>query len=157
LLGAQALTEIGSAGALQALERALEDSDRDVRIHAARTVMAREHRPALPRLDAVVKGKSVRAADLTEKMVFFEAYGTMCGDSGVAHLDSLLNGRSLLRYREDSETRACAAIALGRIGTDKAVAALRKAAVEKDIIVRNAVGRALRGDARSADLNGSSA
>ena len=148
LLAAQALTEIGSAGALQALERALEDSDRDVRIHAARTVTAREHRPALARLDAVVKGKAVRAADLTEKMVFFEAYGSMCGDGGVAHLDALLNGRSLLRYREDSEMRACAAIALGRVGTDKSVAALRRAAVEKDVIVRNAVARALRGDAR---------
>ena len=153
LLAAQALTEIGSAGALQALERALEDSDRDVRIHVARTVTSREHRPALPRLEAAVKGKAVRAADLTEKMVFFEAYGSMCGDSGVAHLDGLLNGRSLLRYREDSETRACAAIALGRIGTDKSVAALRKAAVEKDVIVRNAVARALRGDARGGDAS----
>lgn len=153
LLAAQALTEIGSAGALQALERALEDTDRDVRIHAARTVTAREHRPALARLDAVVKGKAVRSADLTEKMVFFEAYGSMCGDGGVAHLDALLNGRSLLRYREDSEMRACAAIALGRVGSDKAVAALRKAAVEKDVIVRNAVARALRGDARAGDVS----
>jgi len=157
LLAAQALTEIGSAGALQALERALEDADRDVRIHVARTVMAREHRPALARLDAVVKGKAVRAADRTEKMVFFEAYGTMCGDGGVGHLDALLNGRSLLRYREDSEIRACAAIALGRIGTDKAIAALRKAVVEKDVIVRNAVARALRGDARGIDVAGATA
>ena len=154
LLAAQALTEIGSAGALQALERAIEDSDREVRVHAVRTVMAREHRPALARLDAAVKGKAVRSADLSEKMAFFEAYGAMCGDSGVSHLDGLLNGRSLLRYREDSEMRACAAIALGRVGTDKAVAALRKAAVEKDVIVRNAVARALRGDARASDLPG---
>jgi hypothetical protein len=154
LIAVQALTEIGSPGALQALERALEDTDRDVRIHAARTVMAREHRPALARLDAVVKGKGVRSADLTEKMVFFEAYGTMCGDGGVSHLDAVLNGRSLLRYREDSEMRACAAIALGRVGTDKAVAALRKAAVERDVIVRNAVARALRGEARTGEFSG---
>jgi hypothetical protein len=154
LLAAQALTEIGSAGALQGLERGLEDSDRDVRIHVARTVMAREHRPALARLEAAVKGKAVRAADLTEKMLFFEAYGTMCGDGGVTHLDALLNGRGLLRYREDSEMRACAAFALGRVGTDKAVAALRKAAVEKDVIVRNAVARALRGDPRAVESGG---
>ena len=75
----------------------------------------------------------------------------------MAHLDALLNGRSLLRYREDSEMRACAAIALGRIGTDKAIAALRKAAVEKDVIVRNAVARALRGDARGSDVAGAAA
>jgi hypothetical protein len=154
LLAAQALTEIGSAGALQGLERGLEDSDRDVRIHVARTVMAREHRPALARLEAAVKGKALRTADLTEKMLFFEAYGTMCGDGGVTHLDALLNGRGLLRYREDSEMRACAAFALGRVGTDKAVAALRKAAVEKDVIVRNAVARALRGEARASESSG---
>ena len=40
--------------------------------------------------------------------------------------------------------RACAAIALGRVGSDKAVDALRKAAVEKD------VDRAQRRDARAA-------
>jgi hypothetical protein len=156
LLSVQALTEIGSPGALQALERALEDGDRDVRIHAARTVMARSHRPALARLDTVVKGKAVRAADLTEKMVIFEAYGSMCGDSGVALLDALLNGKGLLRHREDSEMRACAAIALGRVGTEMAVAALRKAAVERDVIVRNAVARALRGEARGGDGAGNS-
>jgi hypothetical protein len=148
LLAAQALSEIGSAGALQALERALEDADRDVRLHAGRTVAARTHRPALARLDSVVKSKGVRDADLTEKMVFFEAYGTLCGDAGVSHLDSLLNGKGFLGRREDAEMRACAAIALGRIGTPKANEALRKAAVERDVIVRNAVARALRGGGR---------
>ena len=52
-----------------------------------------------------------------------------------------------LGRKEDSEVRACAAIALGRIGSDKAIDALRKAAAEKDFIVRNAVTRALRGGA----------
>jgi HEAT repeat protein len=75
----------------------------------------------------------------------------MCGDSGVALLDALLNGKGLLRHREDSEMRACAAIALGRVGTEAAVAALRKAAVERDVIVRNAVARALRGETRVGD------
>jgi HEAT repeat protein len=52
--------------------------------------------------------------------------------------------------------RACAAIALGRVGTEMAVAALRKAAVERDVIVRNAVARALRGEARGGDGAGNS-
>jgi HEAT repeat protein len=154
LLAVQALTEIASPGALQALERTLEDNDREVRIVAARTIAARAYRPALARFEAVVKSKGVRATDLTEKMVFFEGYGTLCGDSGVAHLDTLLNKKSFLGRREGSEMRACAAIALGRIGTPKAVEALRKAAVERDVIVRNAVARALRGDTRSSETNG---
>lgn len=144
-IAVQALTEIGSAGALQALERAIEDTDREVRITAVRALSAKAYRPVLARLDAAVKGKGVRDADRTEKMAFFEAYGTLCGDGGVPFLDSILNGKGFLGRRDDPETRACAAIALGRIGTAKAKESLQKSAGEKDIVVRTAVGKALRG------------
>jgi HEAT repeat protein len=140
-----ALAEIGSAGALQGFERAIGDADRDVRVAAARALATRAYRPALPRVEAVVKGKAVRDADLTEKMAMFEAYGSMCGDAGVPLLDGILNARGFLRRREDAEARACAAMALGRIGTDKAIESLRRAADEKDVVVRNAVNKALRG------------
>jgi HEAT repeat protein len=149
-LAAHALSEIGSPGAMQALERVVEDPDRDVRLTTARAFTARTHRPALARLEAVVKGKGVRDADLTEKMAFFEAYGAVCGDGGVPHLDAILNGKGLLGRRDDVETRACAAIALGRIGSPRAQDALRKAATEKDVVVRNAVSRALRGGVGAA-------
>jgi HEAT repeat protein len=89
----QALTEIGTPGAMQALERGLEDGDRDVRIATVRAVQGRGYRAALPRLEAAVKGRGVRDADLSEKMAFFEAYGTMCGDGGVATLDGMLNSK----------------------------------------------------------------
>jgi len=49
--------------------------------------------------------------------------------------------------REEPDIRACAAVALGRIKTANATAALQKAANEKDVVVRNAVSRALRGGA----------
>ena len=149
LLIVQALAEIASAGAMQALERVLDDTDRDVRLTAARSLTARVHRPALARFDAIVKGKTLRDADPTEKMVFFEGFGTLCGDAGVPHLSSLLNARSFLGRREDPQIRACAAIALGRVGTPKAIEALQKSAAERDVIVRNAVGRALRGGTSS--------
>jgi hypothetical protein len=45
---------------------------------------------------------------------------------------------------------------LGRVGTDTAVAALRKAAIERDVIVRNAVARALRGEVRGNGAAGNS-
>ena len=144
-LAVQALTEIASPGALQSLERVIEDTDRDVRITAVRALAARAYRPVLARLENVVKGRAIRDADLTEKMAFFESYGALCGDSGVSQLDSMLNGKGFLGRKDDAEIRACAAIALGRVGTGKATEALRKAAAEKDFIVRNAVTRALRG------------
>jgi HEAT repeat protein len=144
LAAVQALVEIGSAGALQGIERATEDADREVRIAVARAFALRGHRPALVRIEAAVKGRNIREADLTEKMAFFEAYGALAGDAGVELCDSILNGKSFLGRREDSEIRACAAVALGRIATARAMESLRKASGEKDVIVRSAVTRALR-------------
>jgi hypothetical protein len=144
-LAVHALAEIGSPGALQALEKMLEDSDRDVRIAAVRAVTSKNYRPALARLENVIKGKAIRDADRTEKMAFFEGYGAICGDAGVPQLDTILNGKGFLGRREDPEIRACAAYALGRVATAKATEALRKAAAEKEIVVRSAVTRALRG------------
>jgi HEAT repeat protein len=144
-MAVHALTEIGSASALQALERAVEDADREVRISTVRALAARGYRLVLQRVERVVKGKEIREADLTEKMAFFEAYGALAGANGVEYLDSVLNGKTLLGRREEAELRACAALALGRISTPNATEVLRKASSEKDVVVRNAVNRALRG------------
>lgn len=144
-IAVHALTEIGSAGALQALERGVEDSDREVRISTVRALTVRGYRLVLPRVERVVKGKQIREADLTEKMAFFEAYGALGGAGGIEYLDSVLNGKTFLGRREESEIRACAAIALGRISAPAAVEVLRKSSAEKDVVVRNAVNRALRG------------
>ena len=146
----QALTDIGSPGALQALERSIDDTERDVRVAAVRALGAKAYRGVFARLETAVKGKAIRDADLTEKMAFFEAYGAMCGDNGVAFLDGLLNSKSMFGKREDSELRACSAIALGRVNTAKAREALQRAAGEKDVVVRNAVNRALRGSGGGA-------
>jgi HEAT repeat protein len=140
-----ALTEIGSAGAMQMLERALIDEDREVRIVAVRALGARNARAASPRIEAVIKGKELRDSNLTEKMAFFEAYGLLCGDAGVTLLDGLLNAKGFMGKKDDAEMRACAAMALGKINSAKAMESLNRAAGEKDVIVRNAVSRAIRG------------
>jgi HEAT repeats len=147
LAAVQALGEIASPGALQFLERTIDDAHRDVRVATARAIAARAHRPALAKIEAAIKGKLTRDADLTEKMAMFEAFGTLCGDGGVGLLDGMLNTRGLFGKKEDPELRACAAMALGRVGTEAAIATLRRAANEKEILVRNAVNRALRGGA----------
>jgi HEAT repeat protein len=105
----------------------------------------RTHRPALSRIEAMIRERKLQAADLTEKMAVFEAFGAMCGEKGIPLLEGLLNGRGMFGKREDAEIRACAAMALGRIGTDSAQAALRRASGDKEILVRNAVSRGLRG------------
>lgn len=147
LAAVNALSEIASPGAMQVLERAIEDQDRDIRVSAVKILGARTHRPSLPRIENVIKGKNLKESNLSEKMAFFEAYGSMCGDGGIAMLDGILNAKGGIGNRVDPELRACAALALGKIGSSKAAESLRKAAGEKDVIVRNAVSRALRGSA----------
>ncbi|HSJ63211.1 MAG TPA: HEAT repeat domain-containing protein [Gemmatimonadaceae bacterium] len=147
LVGAQALAAIASPGALQHLERAVEDPDREVRIVAVRVLGAKGHRAALPKLEAQVRGTELKDADLTEKMAYYEAYGALAGERAVSQLDATLNGKGLFGRRDDAETRACAAMALGRIGSAAALDALRKAAQDKEMIVRNAVQKAMRGAA----------
>jgi HEAT repeat protein len=140
-----ALTEIGSPGAMQMLERALIDDDREVRVVAVRALGAKNSRAALPRIEAAIKGKDLRDGDLKEKMAFFEAFGLLSGDAGITLLDGILHAKGFMGKRDDSEFRACAAMALGKINSAKAMESLNRAAGEKDVIVRNAVSRAIRG------------
>jgi HEAT repeat protein len=139
-----ALTEIGSPGAMQMLERALTDEDREVRIVAVRAIAGKVTRSALPKIEAALKGKELRETNLTEKMAFFEAYGVLCGDAGIPFLDGLLHAKGFMGKKDDPEMRACAAMALGKVGTAKAMESLNRAAAEKDVIVRNAVSKAIR-------------
>ncbi|HET9387596.1 MAG TPA: HEAT repeat domain-containing protein [Gemmatimonadales bacterium] len=141
----EALTTIGSPGAMRLLEKAIEDGERDVRITAVKFLGARGHRNAFPRIESAVMGAKLKDADLTEKMAFFEAYGALAGPAGIATLEKMLLGRGgLLARKEDPETRACAAMALGKIRTPAARDVLQKVAQDKEPLVRNAVSRALR-------------
>jgi HEAT repeat protein len=140
----QALEKIASPGALTHLDRAIEDDDRTVRLLAVRAVGARGYKGALRRIEAVVMGKAVKELDLTEKMAFFEAYGSIAGPPALKTLADMLLPRGLLKFRQPSDTRACAAIALGKIRTPEAREILTRAADDKDLVVRNAVNRALR-------------
>lgn len=145
LAGVAALSEIGSPGALQVLERAIFDDDADIRIATVRVLGARRHHPALKAIGAHLRTKELRDSPLAEKMAFFESYGAICGDDGVEFLSEILNSRSILGRRDDGEVRACAAMALGKVGTENAMKALQKALADKDAVVRNAVSRAVRG------------
>ncbi|MGH7513273.1 MAG: HEAT repeat domain-containing protein [Gemmatimonadales bacterium] len=144
LASVQALAQLGTPAALAFMEKALEDEDRAVRLAAVRAVGARGYKGAQRRIETIVLGKAVGEKDLTEKMAFFEAYGAIAGAAGIKPLTGLLLPRGLLRMKEAPETRACAAIALGKIHTPEAREVLQRAADDKELVVRNAVSRALR-------------
>jgi HEAT repeat protein len=138
--------EIPSSALAGALERALTHADRDLRVGAARALGRTRYAPAAERLQEILKGKPLRGADVTEKVVFFEAYARLSGDRGIPFLERLLNGKGILGFREPPEIRAAAARALGVVGTDPAYDALERARDEQDPVVRSAVNRSLRGE-----------
>ena len=144
LASVQALAQLGTPAALALVEAALEDGSRAVRLAAVRAVGARGYKGAQRRVEGVVLGKTVKEMDLTEKMAFFEAYGAIAGPSGIKPLSGMLLPRGLLRLKPSPETRACAAMALGKIRTPEAREILQLAAEDKDLVVRNAVSRSLR-------------
>jgi HEAT repeat protein len=94
-------------------------------------------------VENVVLGKS-KVLDLTEKMAFFEAYGSIAGANGLKTLSAILLQRGMLMMKEPADTRACAAMALGRIKTPEARDILQRGLEDKELVVRNAVNRALR-------------
>jgi hypothetical protein len=142
----EALTGIRTAAALDAVQHALADEDRDVRLAAVRGLAALRYQPARARIEAVLRSRALRDADITEKIAFFEAYGSVADMDGVGTLDRLLNGRRLLG-RQAPEMRACAAMALGRVNSPAARTALQRASDDANPVVRSAVLKALRGGA----------
>lgn len=140
-----ALAQIGSPGAMQALERGLDDSDRDIRLFVVKACAERQYRPVLVRLERAIKDRLTRDGSSNEKIAFFDAYATLGGDTAVPLLESILIPRGMLSRKEDPMTRACAAMALGKLGTERALDAVRKALGDKEIVVRSAAARAMRG------------
>ena len=144
LAAVEAAVALKASTAAGALQDTLDDPEREIRIAAARALAALRYTPASGRLEDILNSKEIRSADITEKVAFFEAYGTVAGDRSVAMLDKLLNSRGFLGKREPSEIRAAAALGLGKVGSPASMAALKRAAQEDDAVVRSAVNRAGR-------------
>jgi HEAT repeat protein len=148
LAAIQALGQLGTPGALTVVDKAIEDPDRGVRLAAVRAAGSRGYKGALRRVEAVVVGKAGKDMDLTEKMAFFEAYGAIAGTNALKPLTAILLERGLIKMKEPPDTRACAAIALGKIKSPEVRDILQRALDDKELVVRNAVNRALRESAR---------
>lgn len=147
LAAVRALQELRVSSGAAALQAVLADPEREVRIAAARALGALRYSPARERLAELIGSRRVREADVTERIAFFEAFGSVADAEGVALLARLLNGRSWLGRREPPEIRACAALALGCARHPDAARALSEAADDAEPVVRTAVARALRREA----------
>lgn len=140
-----ALAEIGTPGAMQALERCIDDDDRAARVSAVLALARRQHRASLPKIERAVRGPILRDGTGPERAAFFDAYATLARDAAIPFLESVLMPKGFLSRKEDPATRASAATALGRLGTPLAIDVVRRAAADKDVVVRTAATRALKG------------
>jgi hypothetical protein len=100
----ESLVRIRNATALDALQRALGDVDREVRIAAVRGIGVLRYAPARVRLEELLESRTMKDADLTEKIAFFEAYGSIANAESVNLLDRMLNGRKLLGKETPGDT-----------------------------------------------------
>ena len=133
----------------EALEGHLAGDRRDLRMGAARVIADIHYTPARATLQRIIEGRDMRDADISEQMAMFSAFADLGKDDAVPVLDRILNHRSLLGRREPPELRACAALALGRIGGTRALNAVRRSEGDDEPAVRTAVRRALSGGAES--------
>jgi hypothetical protein len=139
-----ALVAIGTHSAMAGVERALGDASIHVRTTAMKALTTAAYKGAFKRVEEWVKGRDVRDMDPNERRALFELYGTLCGEAGVEWLSSQLVGPTgFFKRKSDPETRACAAAALGRVGTPSARETLMAARTIDDPLIRRAVTRAL--------------
>ncbi|MEX0935370.1 MAG: HEAT repeat domain-containing protein [Gemmatimonadota bacterium] len=137
-------SEVPSSVLVGALRKLLRDEDRELRVASARVLGEARYAPAAEDFRTILQEKEFRETDVTEKVAFFEAYGTLAGDDATSFLSKLLNSRGFLGRREPPDVRAGAALALGKVGSPSAQEALAKAARDDEPVVRSAVARALK-------------
>lgn len=143
---ARTLSAIGTAPALRMLTGLTADRDPDVRIVVYRTLTHRPYRGALKALEVALSGGHLEERGQREKRALFEAYAAVAGQEGVSLFDGVLHGKNPGGGRSSPHTRACAAIALGLVGTPGARTLLQNASDDRDPLVRSAVRSALRGE-----------
>ena len=138
-----AARRIPTTAMAEAVERCLVSESRDLRIGAARVLAEISYTPAAASLRTLVEDRDMREADITEKLAFFQAYADLAGEDAIGLLARILNHRGFLGRREPPEMRACGALALGRVGTARAIQEVERARDDDEAVVRTAVKRVL--------------
>jgi hypothetical protein len=106
VVAVDSLIFIATPRAFFALEKALDDSNRGIRLAAVKAFTAAAHKGALQRVTELVTAREIRDTDRTERLALFELYGTLCGDAGVASLDAMLNGpQGFFKRKSDPDVR----------------------------------------------------
>jgi HEAT repeat protein len=145
----RALAAIGTPDALRRIEPALTDPEAEVRIAAYETFAHRPFRWAAPRLAGALAREGLESTEVRERRALLSAYALAAGPAAVSAIEPILFGRGRLARRPSTETRACAAVALGLLRTPAARSVLERARSDRDPVVRSAATTALRAEQAS--------
>ena len=152
LAALEALASLESATGVRALFEAMGDPDREIRTAATEAIDRIRPPGAAEELQQRLQTGAVRGYDDVEQMNFLKTCVAVCGDTIVADLSQILNGRRWWGGRRPPTFRASAARALGLVGTDEARRELQKSAGDKTASVNSAVRAALR-DLESGEVS----
>ena len=144
LAALEALASLESATGVKALFAAMGDSDREIRTAATDAIERIRPPGAAEELQHRLQAGAVQGYDDVEQMSFLKTCVAVCGDTIVADLSQILNGRRWWGGRRPPVFRASAARALGLVGTDEARRELQKSAGDKTASVNSAVRAAVR-------------
>lgn len=145
LAAVRSLAMLGTPTAIDAIERALGDSERAVRAAALDVIVQRGGSGgARNRLEQILFGKDDLDIERSERRALFEAYAVVAGNGALPRLQELLEPRGLFRRTAPAEQRACAIYALARLGGFEARLLVDRFRSDKEPVVRSAANSVLR-------------
>ncbi len=131
--------------AKELLKDFLSDPESALRILALRSLANQNYQAALEPLKEMIEDREFVTRDLYEKKEIFEALGKIGGTAMVPKMRKLVRqgGSAWFKKSVKEEMGLCAVIALKRIGTEEAVAALREGQTLSSKIIQEACAKAL--------------
>ncbi len=141
----RAIQQMNHPNAADLLLSFLKDPDGGIRMAAVRALGQARYHPAREPLLQMIQSRECRGKNLAEKASLFDALGRIGGEVVIPILEKILRRRSwfFLRTRKQTELGMCAALALKRIGTPRAIAVLEGSRTFPDTPLRRACERAL--------------
>jgi hypothetical protein len=143
---------VRTAGALPdaqaVVEQALSDENEEVRLAALRTPVSSQSESIIELLKRRASTKHLASASFMEKREVFHAMARSNRDGMVPFLARILKRRPLFGRDRADEVRACAASALGAVGSQEAIETLERFLEDSSGRVRDAVFGAMRDASR---------
>jgi HEAT repeat protein len=145
LAAIRSLALLATPTAIDAIEGALLDTERDVRQASLTAILARGGSGgAKLRLEQLLFGKEDREIERSERRTLFEAYAQVAGEECLSRMRELLEPKGLFRRSAPPEVRACAIYALAKLGGFEARLLVDRFTADKEPVVRSAANGVLR-------------